>query len=142
MVVDYNRKTDTYSVTEKYDGQKYYMAFECDTNETGDVCYASVYLHINTKRKRIADEQNNPTTTGKHPFHTYKFCREAFEALMDEFILCEGRDYDKLIIEVHWMDNRRRDAYEKFLKKYGFTFAVNPWTRQKCLRKIINTNLK
>ena len=137
MEVLYNRKDDQYWCEEKYNGQKYVMCFEGDDNATGDVAYFNVSMNVVNKRKTVWEENEVPTSTGKNIMHTYGFAKRAFESLMAEIEREELPDYKKVIVEVHWLDNRRCNVYEKFLKKYGFSYGVSVDNGKKCLHKIL-----
>lgn len=137
--VCYDRSDDSYYIKEKINGQTYYMAFQAEISEgcvdldMANYCYFNIYLYTIKKRKQVNKVMQENAITGTNWVHTYGFCRKAFNALLKEVIENELPRYDKIIIYCNWLDNRRRDVYYKFLKKYGFEYAYIDG--QKCIAK-------
>ena len=40
-----------------------------------------------------------------------------------------------VVIYAHWVDNRRRDAYYRILKKYGYKYGYVPVEKTKVIMK-------
>lgn len=135
MEVKCDKTNYEYYIEEKYDGQTYRMSFYYDyTREP--IQWYSIYLRIFSKRKHELTFENNIQETGKHPFFTYAWTKKAFEALQDYVLNKTPKQYKKIGIICFWLDNRRRDAYYKFLSRYGYYYAIRD--NHKCLMKVFN----
>lgn len=82
-----------------------------------EICNLCVYK----KRKHIEESFQKASITGVSPFETYKIGKQAIEILLEA--IRDYQDGDKnYVIYAQWLDNRRRNTYEKILKRYGFKY--------------------
>ena len=136
MEVEFDYKTKEYYIKEKIDGQIYCMAFQLP----GDYTYHStvginIALYIISKRKNVDNIMlNDCIITGKNPFKSVAFAMRAFNSLEDYVVKdTKLKSHDKIIIYCTWLDNRRRDAYYKFLHKKGYKYGM--YNGKKCILK-------
>lgn len=104
-------------------GQTIYMEFS-RYDKTNDTQYWNVALAVYSKRKHAVANENNIVTTGKSPFETFILARKMFLKIENEILTSHNGHTMNNIIIVHWVDNRRRDAYYRVLKKYGYQFGI------------------
>lgn len=119
-------------IREKHDGQTYHMVFYLD-DPTRDIYFVGVYLGIYSKKKQEESFENIIQETGKHPFFTIRWAKEAFDTLENYVIQREQGKHKKIIINLCWLDNRRRNVYWKVLSKKGYDWKV--YGGRKCLAK-------
>ena len=120
MEAYYDRDTG-YIVKEKMsNGQTFYMAFE-DLEETEDTIYWNICLSVYSKRKHIEINENEVRITGKNPMESVVMALKAFK-ILEETIL-KRYPFHTNIIYCTWVDNRRRNAYYKFLSKKGYEYG-------------------
>ena len=88
---------------------------------TDTTIYGNIYISLYNKRKHSLHNEDNVIMTGLNPFKTIYYGIKAFK-LLEDTILQEYNDSFKVIIYCSWIDNRRRDAYYKFLSKRGYRY--------------------
>lgn len=129
MQIQHDWKSHTYYIKEKIHNQTMCMKFE-EYDRTSDEIYFNVVLGIYNKRKHAASNENMVATTGKYPFESVAKAIRAFNLLEAKI---KELNYPKKTIIITWADNKRRDAYYKFLSKKGYTYGFIE--NQKCLYK-------
>jgi len=112
-------------------GQTVMMGFDL-TDWNGDTNYWNIELSVYNKRKDQYSNMDKIVVTGGSPFESFAAAREMFHSLLYD-VLNEYGGYDN-VIYCSWVDNRRRDAYYKYLSKYGFTYT-NLWGQKFIARK-------
>ena len=122
MQVEFDYLNSEYYIEENHNNQTYKMSFYFDNDWKRDPQFFSVYLRIFSKRKQEHKFENELMQTGKNIFFTYKWALRALTELEDVIIKEELPRYKKIIINIHWLDKRRRDAYYKVLSKRGYSF--------------------
>lgn len=78
-----------------------------------NVCFV-----ISTKKKHMEKVLDNPTITGKAGMEGLIWAKNKILEF-EEFIVTKYPK-ERIIVKVHWADNRRRDVYTKALSKYGY----------------------
>ena len=122
---------DEYYVDIPIDNQTLHMAFQLD-NWTDRSVHINVYLHVYTKRKKMMKEMDAFALTGTNPLATVIYARKAFDILEKETLKGYNEDYD-VIIFAHWINNLRRNIYERFLLPRGYRYGI--LNNQKVLMK-------
>lgn len=121
MVVQYDRENDEYFVKERIGNQTVKLAFQMhDWNE--DTIFFNVYLTLYNKRNQINSNEAEVKMTGENPLQTFFVVRKAFKYLVWKVLDEYNWKYD-LIIYCTWLDNRRRDAYYKYLSTLGYRYG-------------------
>lgn len=121
MVVQYDRENDEYFVKERIGNQTVKLAFQMhDWNE--DTIFFNVYLTLYNKRNQINSNEAEVKMTGENPLQTFFVVRKAFKYLVWKVLDEYSWKYD-LIIYCTWLDNRRRDAYYKYLSTLGYRYG-------------------
>lgn len=133
MEVEWNSYNDETYIKTKIDNQTFYMAFQFE-QINDDTLIANVYMTLYNKRKHTDANEAAVLTTGKNPMETLRVARRAFEMLEEDAIYSYIEDYN-VIIYCTWLDNRRRNIYERFLTRKGYSFGVEPLGTKKCLMK-------
>lgn len=121
MTIHYDRYENEFFIKEPIDNQTMRMAFSM-TDWTDDTIHFNVYLTLYNKRKQIASNEAEAKSTGANPLKTFFVARKAFNSLVDEVLKCYSYRYD-VIISCTWLDNRRRDAYYKYLSTQGYQYG-------------------
>lgn len=134
LEVKYNSEEETYYVTEKYDGQTYEMGLQ-RLDDTSDTNWWNLYIAVYNKRKHTGIAEDKILLTGKHPFHTIGFAARAMKSLERELVEWHHSSIHNVIV-VMWLDNKRRDAYEHFLTRKGYSWGA--YERKKVLMKRVN----
>ena len=131
MKVIYNREEDEWFVKERIGNQTLRMAFTM-TDWNDDTIHFNIYLTLYNKRGQIAGNEAEVKSTGENPVKTFFVARKAFWALLNEVIYRYNDRYD-LVVYCCWLDNRRREVYNKFLTPLGFRYGIID--NEKCLFK-------
>lgn len=135
MEVKYDRENEWYIVKEKIDNQTFFMEFQI-FDETDDTIYFNICMGVYNKRKHAGRNEDEARMTGLNPIKTVYVAMKAFDLLEKEVI--ERRPSKRKHISCGWVDNRRRDAYYKFLSKRGYQYGK--LGNYKCIYKIIEKN--
>ena len=89
----------------------------------------NVCLIIYTKRKQLQDDRLYCKSTGKYGIKTLLITRDIileFENyIKNEIAPSEFHKDIKFYIVIGWLDNRRRNVYERGLKKYGYAISYD-----------------
>jgi len=121
MVVQYDSENDEYFVKERIGNQTVKLVFQMhDWNE--DTIFFNVYLTLYNKRNQINNNEAEVKMTGENPLQTFFVVRKAFRYLVWKVLDEYNWKYD-LIIYCTWLDNRRRDAYYKYLSTLGYRYG-------------------
>lgn len=121
MVVHYDRENDEYFVKERIGNQTLKLVFQMhDWN--ADTIFLNVYLTLYNKRNQIEGNEAEVKMTGENPLQTFFMVRKAFKYLVWKVLDEYNWKYD-LIIYCTWLDNRRRDAYYKYLSTIGYRYG-------------------
>lgn len=87
-----------------------------------DTIFFNVYLTLYNKRNQINSNEAEVKMTGENPLQTFFVVRKAFKYLVWKVLDEYNWKYD-LIIYCTWLDNRRRDAYYKYLSTKGYRYG-------------------
>lgn len=129
-----------------YDDEEFYIKEKLSNGQTlrfgfqlhsysEDTDYWNIYLGIYSKRKHIGRNESEKRITGMgNPFEALALIKEALPKIEEEILLWSNQPRN--VFFCHWIDNRRRDVYEKFLKRYGYSFST--FENRKVLLKIVN----
>ena len=121
MVVQYDSENDEYFVKERIGNQTVKLVFQMhDWNK--DTIFFNVYLTLYNKRNQINSNETEVKMTGENPLQTFFVVRKAFKYLVWKVLDEYNWKYD-LIIYCTWLDNRRRDAYYKYLSTLGYRYG-------------------
>lgn len=121
MIVQYDKDNDEYFIKERIDNQTMKMVFQKnDWNE--DTIYFNIYLTLYNKRNQVEGNETEVKMTGSNPLKSFFVARKAFRRLVNKVLDEYNWKYD-LIIYCTWLDNRRRDAYWKFLSTQGYRYG-------------------
>lgn len=121
MVVQYNSENDEYFIKERIGNQTVKLVFQMhDWNQ--DTIFFNVYLTLYNKRNQIISNEVEVKITGENPLQTFFVVRKAFKYLVWKVLDEYNWKYD-LIIYCTWLDNRRRDAYYKYLSTKGYRYG-------------------
>lgn len=118
--VEWNWDNDECYVLIPIENQTLRMGIQLD-EYTDTTIYGNIYISLYNKRKHSARNEDNVIMTGLNPFKTIYYGMKAFKFL-EEAVLQGYNDRFKVIIYCSWVDNRRRDAYYKFLSKRGYRY--------------------
>ena len=121
MVVQYDRENDEYFVKERIGIQTLKLVFQMHDWNT-DTIFFNVYLTLYNKRNQIEGNEAEVKMTGENPLQTFFVVRKAFKYLVWKVLDEYNWKYD-LIIYCTWLDNRRRDAYYKYLSTQGYRYG-------------------
>ena len=121
MVVQYDRENDEYFVKERIGNQPLKLVFQMHDWNT-DTIFFNVYLTLYNKRNQINSNEAEVKMTGENPLQTFFVVRKAFKYLVWKVLDEYNWKYD-LIIYCTWLDNRRRDAYYKYLSTLGYRYG-------------------
>lgn len=128
----WDKENDRYVETKKLsNGQTIMMGFDL-SDWNNDTNYWNIELSVYNKRKDRYTNMDKIVVTGGSPFESFAAAREMFFSLLYN-VLNEYSRYDN-VVYCSWVDNRRRDAYYKFLSKHGFTYT-NLWGQKFIARK-------
>ena len=121
MTVQYDEENEEYFIKERIGSQTMKMVFTMiDWNE--DTIHFNVYLTLYSKRSHITDNEAEVKMTGQEPLKTFFVARKAFKHLVNEVLNNYSYRYD-IIVSCTWLDNRRRDAYYKYLSTLGYRYG-------------------
>lgn len=121
MVVQYNSENDKYFIKERIGNQTVKLVFQMhDWNQ--DTIFFNVYLTLYNKHNQIISNEAEVKITGENPLQTFFVVRKAFKYLVWKVLDEYSWKYD-LIIYCTWLDNRRRDAYYKYLSTKGYQYG-------------------
>ena len=133
--VQYDNFNDEYYINYPIDNQTLHMGIQCvDFDELNKKTYFNIYLSIYNKRKDAISNEENARSTGRNIFKSYVGAKRCFKALLAS-VLEELTPNDTYYVYCGWADNRRRDAYYKFLSKYGFKYGTLPFDNKKVIIK-------
>lgn len=134
MTVQYNGHDGYYKVKEKLsNGQTLEMRFDACNDNTDEAINYWVSLSIYNKRKHMSINEEKKKSTGTNPIESILVAIKAFN-MLEQRVIADAQAYNENInIIVGWVDNRRRDAYNKVLSRKGFTFGT--YNNFKVLRK-------
>lgn len=132
MEVQYDNENEWFIVKEKIDNQTFFMEFQL-YDESGDTLYYNICMGLYNKRKHAARNEDEKRITGLNPMKTMFVAKKAFELL--EQAVIESDPAMRKHISCGWVDNRRRDAYYRFLSKRGYQYGRIGTC--KCIYKII-----
>lgn len=121
MVVQYDRENDEYFIKERIGNQTLKLVFQMHDWNT-DTIFFNVYLTLYNKRNQIEGNEAEVKMTGANPVKTFFVVRKAFKYLVWKVLDEYNWKYD-LIIYCTWLDNRRRDAYYKYLSTLGYRYG-------------------
>ena len=121
MIVQYDRENDEYFVKERIGSQTLKLVFQMHDWNT-DTIFFNVYLTLYNKRNQIEGNEAEVKMTGANPVKTFFVVRKAFKYLVWKVLDEYNWKYD-LIIYCTWLDNRRRDAYYKYLSTLGYRYG-------------------
>lgn len=139
MNIHYDRESCAYIATERIGAQTMKMEMtEISYNYSTRTVYYNVSVCIYNKRKHYNRNFDEVRVTGKNPLATIVTGLKMYKALEKE--VCESIENRKwnVCFLVHWEDNRRRNAYEKLLTRYGYHMGV--YDNTKMLIKQVNRN--
>ena len=120
-VFDFTEKT--WYMKQKMDnGQTIYMGFQL-SDITRHAHYWNIILCVYTKRRNIGRIFDEKQITGKNPIATVHAARSMFYLLERKVEFLGNRKVDN-IIYCTWLDNRRRDAYYRFLHRRGYEYGM------------------
>jgi len=121
MIVHYDEENDEYFIKERIGNQTMKMVFQM-YNWNEDTIFFNVYLTLYNKRNQINSNETQVKMTGENPLQTFFVVRKAFRYLVWKVLDEYNWKYD-LIIYCTWLDNRRRDAYYKYLSTLGYRYG-------------------
>lgn len=108
-------------------GQTLRMDFQ-ELQDNGIYEY-NVCLIIYTKRKQLQDDRLYCKSTGKYGIKTLLIARDIileFENyIKNEIAPSKFHKDNKFYIIISWLDNRRRNVYERGLKNYGYQYTYD-----------------
>ena len=122
----------SFYVEEKIDNQTFRMEFE-NVGETLDTIYFNIAVSVYNKRKHQDANEQLIKITGKNPMATAMMAIKAFKMLEKSCNEYYNKNYNTFFYAC-WIDNRRRQVYEKFLTKFGYNYGSSPFG-EKCLFK-------
>ena len=137
MDIRYNREERSYIATERIGSQTMKMEMmEWDYNEGSNTVYYNVSVCIYNKRKHYERNFNEARITGNNPIATIAVGLKMYKEL--EKTVCESAENRNwnVVFLVRWEDNRRRNAYEKLLVRYGY--KIDKYDNTKVLIKRIS----
>ena len=108
-------------IQEKIGNQTFFLKMEL-YDETLDTLYYNIHMGVYSKRKHAVENELNARMTGLNPIQVVIFARKAFVAL-EEYLVDKCINSHNVHISCNWVDNRRRDAYYKFLSKRGYEYG-------------------
>lgn len=101
--------------------------FDCND----DTEYWNIYAQIYTKRKQAAYNMENCVISGNGiALEAFAVIRKSFQEIEEEIKIHSERK--NVMFCCHWTDNRRRNVYEKFLKKYGYEYKMFDGRKELC----------
>ena len=121
MIIHYDRENDEYFIKERIGNQTVRLALTL-VDWNADTAYFNIYLTLYNKRNQIEGNEAEAKITGASPVQTFFVVRKAFEQLVKKIQYEYGERYD-LIVFCNWLDNRRRDAYYKYLSTKGYRYG-------------------
>lgn len=121
MEAKWNHEKNEYYINTPIENQTLHMAFEMD-DWTMDTVWFNVYMTLYNKRKQIDENENKVKITGNNPMQTVAAAIKAFK-ILERATLFGFNDRYNVVIHCHWLDNRRRDAYYRFLSKRGYQYG-------------------
>jgi hypothetical protein len=121
MEVQYDKENDEYYIKEHIDNQTVKLVFQMN-NWNEDTIFFNVYLTLYNKRNQINSNETEAKITGANPMKSFFVVRKAFRYLVWKVLDEYNWKYD-LIIYCTWLDNRRRDAYYKYLSSLGYRYG-------------------
>ena len=136
MEVKFDFKEEEYYVEEKIENQTFRMAFQRTFKDNKKEHY-NIAMGIYSKRKHADKNEELALSTGENPMQSIVMAIKAF-AMLEERIKerCENK---QIVVYCTWVDNRRRDAYYKFLSKKGYQYGNIGG--KKCILKVYKSSL-
>lgn len=105
-------------------GQTLFMMFQEMEDTKLNYRNYNVVVGVYTKRKSAGYNEENALITGHSPWESAIKGIRMFDE-MEKYVIQDIQDEGKGInIYVHWVSNRRRDAYYKVLSKRGYSYCM------------------
>ena len=125
MDILWDREEYAYIAKEKLsNGQTLFMMFQELEDTKLDYLNYNVVVGVYTKRKSAGYNEENALITGHSPWESAIKGIKMFDE-MEKHVIQEAQEEGKGInIYVHWVNNRRRDAYYKVLSKRGYSYCM------------------
>lgn len=121
MIVQYDKENNEYYIKERIGNQTVKLVFQMHYRNKDTIVF-NVYLTLYNKRNQISNNESEVKMTGANPMRTFFVVRKAFKYLVQKVLDKYNWRYD-LIIYCTWLDNRRRDAYYKYLSTKGYRYG-------------------
>ena len=137
-LVCWDESNDEYYIDYPIGNQTLHMGFQLtgpNDDFHKDITYFNVWINLYNKRKDQLRNEDLHLSTGLNPIKTVLVARECFEAIVDTIIDDMQDNETDVVIYAHWVDNRRRDAYYRILKKYGYKYGYVPVEKTKVIMK-------
>ena len=125
MDICWDRDEYAYVAKEKLsNGQTLFMMFQEMEDTKLNYRNYNVVVGVYTKRKSAGYNEENALITGHSPWESAIKGIRMFDE-MEKYVIQDIQDEGKGInIYVHWVSNRRRDAYYKVLSKRGYSYCM------------------
>ena len=125
MDIQWNKEEYAYIAKEKLsNGQTLFMMFQEMEDTKLNYRNYNVVVGVYTKRKSAGYNEENALITGHSPWESAIKGIRMFDE-MEKYVIQDIQDEGKGInIYVHWVSNRRRDAYYKVLSKRGYSYCM------------------
>ena len=114
-----------YVIKEKLSNrQTVFIMFQELEESNSTIIYYNVALGIYNKRKHIDRNEDEKRITGTASWSNAIKIIKMFDKI-EQYVVEENkyRGFGTIIL-VHWVDNRRRDAYYSVLKKRGYSYGM------------------
>ena len=137
MAIIYDKESETFYEQRIIDNQTIELGMNLtDWNDKHKAWY-NIYLTVFNKRKDMWNNMDKKVITGKNPFATFTIARDMFydieaAVLRYEFVY---RDTEEVVLYCGWVDNRRRNAYYRFLSSLGYDWGTT-LELKKCIQKV------
>ena len=121
MIVKYSKEKEEYYVDVRLGAQTMHMALSM-IDWSGDTVTFNIYLTLYNKRNQITNNEAEAKITGASPISSFIIARKAFQELVKKVLYNYSDRYDVIVL-CTWLDNRRRDAYYKYLSTKGYRYG-------------------
>ena len=121
MKVIWDKEENECFVKERIGNQTLRMAFTM-TDWNDDTIHFNIYLTLYNKRNQITNNEAEAKITGASPISSFIIARKAFQELVKKVLYNYSDRYDVIVL-CTWLDNRRRDAYYKYLSTKGYRYV-------------------
>lgn len=136
----YDPELEEYYVNVPIDNQTFHIGIQLTDydQKAPNIAWFNIWLSLYSKRKHMQRNEDLHLSTGRNPLKTYSLGMQAFKELEDFFIKSEkeNKDFDEIILYCTWVDNRRREAYYKILKRLGYNWGRTPEGKKCIMRKV------